>query len=517
MKLLSLLLLCVLAVPCAAGEAKRRWTKELKFNAHAAGVDRAGNVGIFGSGPINSKNRFFVGKLASDDGRYLWLRTHDNPFSFDVLQTGVIEPGGDVIVSTSDPYVAYNRRITARYSSVDGTERWKQVEYGGPRLREMVLDGKGGIIMEGFDPSLKSNVLVNYSIEDGSRQWTTPISGEGLQHSKAPRLYPAIDERGGAVAVNVWGTVTRVDGEGRLVWEKSIPMRLDEARFDSFVDMAVGNTGDVAVTFLIYETPTDNYRYSYQATRKLSGFDGRVLWIRLYQAPGPSFLTVLTSVAINSRGDVVTANHADNVNHIATFAARNGAIRSVHYERFGFDSGYIAIDTDDSSVISDVRFTQGGRRIFTTKRDREGDVLWIRQHSKPYVYERVNRTILGPGFQVVNAQGFERTLLIKYVDGATPQTGATFGIGSAYAGLRGVVNPNGFIGSWAFEFGHEPDLADGNTANAVSIPRDSVVFPVEASLANLQPDTKYYYRAIATANGNTTRGEIQSFRTRVGN
>jgi hypothetical protein len=535
MKLLPVLLLCVLASPCDAGSAKQRWSLRLEGDTHAIDADQAGNVGFFGFGRVGSRYRFLVGKFASDDGRRLWRREHGGMPGYPSHEAAAVEPGGDVIVSTS--YEVYNpsfsyTTVTARYAGADGAVRWKREELNVPAPARIVFDGRGGFIALAHDPISGQAVLANYSLEDGSRRWTTPT--QGIISESFPRfeqLHPVTGERGGAVAIHSAPgkilNVVRVDGEGRLLWQKRFPLTRNDLRNDFFRDSAVSRTGDVALVFVVSSTPATSEAFSHQIITKLSGGEGRTLWRRVYKAPVRGSYTNAISVVINSRGDVITGSedgdgglpgyvlYRPHFSVVATFAARNGALRSINSEHSTFHFADMAMDGDDSLVVNTVRtFHGGGPRFVTTKRDREGNVLWTMK--RPWLVGAVvDNIFLGAGFQVLDNEpaGGARGLLIKYVDGATPETKSVFEIGSTSAGVRGVVNANGFEAAWSFEFGRKPDLADRSATVASPIPRGAVARTVEGTLSNLQPDTKYYYRTVATANENTTRGEIRSFRT----
>ena len=65
----------------------------------------------------------------------------------------------------------------------------------------------------------------------------------------------------------------------------------------------------------------------------------------------------------------------------------------------------------------------------------------------------------------------------------------------------------------AFEYSYDPALAGAATTGPVAIGEGKEAVPVAATVSALYYNTTYYYRAIATGNGMTTRGPIRTFTT----
>lgn len=91
------------------------------------------------------------------------------------------------------------------------------------------------------------------------------------------------------------------------------------------------------------------------------------------------------------------------------------------------------------------------------------------------------------------------------------QTNAASGITRTSATANGHVNPEGYATSYWFEFGTTSAL--GNLTGYTSAGDGKVSTAVSASLPDLKPLTKYYYRVNAQNQFGTVTGSIQSFTT----
>ena len=86
---------------------------------------------------------------------------------------------------------------------------------------------------------------------------------------------------------------------------------------------------------------------------------------------------------------------------------------------------------------------------------------------------------------------------------------------SAYsATLKGVVNPKGLNTIAWFEYGTTTSL--GTTTNTISLDNSYTDFPIQHVLNNLQPNTRYYYRAFASNSKGQTQGARKYFNTDAG-
>ena len=90
-------------------------------------------------------------------------------------------------------------------------------------------------------------------------------------------------------------------------------------------------------------------------------------------------------------------------------------------------------------------------------------------------------------------------------------TAASF-VTARTASLNGTVNPNGVATTIRFEYGVQPNVLPNTTA-----PQDvgSTSGNVDkwASIADLTPDTTYFFRIVATSGSDVISGSVQSFTT----
>ena len=103
MKFLPLFLLCGVVVPSFADSGEELWTKKLDFISETIGIDQSGNVAFlrFKVDYYSTDFPLRVGKLASDNGRPLWITTHGGILKGRSFSTAAVDLRGDVIVSAT--------------------------------------------------------------------------------------------------------------------------------------------------------------------------------------------------------------------------------------------------------------------------------------------------------------------------------------------------------------------------------------------------------------------------------
>ena len=88
-------------------------------------------------------------------------------------------------------------------------------------------------------------------------------------------------------------------------------------------------------------------------------------------------------------------------------------------------------------------------------------------------------------------------------------------VNSAYsATLHGIVNPKGLTTTAWFEYGTTTSL--GNSTPTTYLDDSFTNFPIQRTIDNLQPNTKYYFRACASNSMGQTQGSIKYFWTDAG-
>ena len=90
-------------------------------------------------------------------------------------------------------------------------------------------------------------------------------------------------------------------------------------------------------------------------------------------------------------------------------------------------------------------------------------------------------------------------------------TGAATDVTSTSANMNGTVNPNGSSTSAHFEFGTTTSY--GSSTPPINAGSDNSDHPEPGSATNLQPNTTYHYRLVATNSAGTTNGADRTFKT----
>ncbi|MES2134884.1 MAG: hypothetical protein V4449_01415 [Patescibacteria group bacterium] len=93
----------------------------------------------------------------------------------------------------------------------------------------------------------------------------------------------------------------------------------------------------------------------------------------------------------------------------------------------------------------------------------------------------------------------------------TTQTNSAVDITRTGANLSGQVNPNNLATSYWFEYGETNDL--GNATALKGAGSGNTSLGASASISNLKPQTKYFFRVNASNQFGTTNGNILSFTT----
>ena len=122
--------------------------------------------------------------------------------------------------------------------------------------------------------------------------------------------------------------------------------------------------------------------------------------------------------------------------------------------------------------------------------------------------------------EATNTGGTTTGDILNFTTTAQTVTRPTITVGQATAvtsngaTVSAMVNPNGNATTVHFVYGTQPTLTTGITSTAErTVGSGTSPVPVTEQLTGLQPNTTYYFQAVATSNGITTPGPIQSFTT----
>lgn len=95
-------------------------------------------------------------------------------------------------------------------------------------------------------------------------------------------------------------------------------------------------------------------------------------------------------------------------------------------------------------------------------------------------------------------------------------TGSATNVTASSATLNALADAGDATASVFFRWGKSANLGDGDDVifgKPSSITAKSVGVDVQADLVELEPDTKYYFQAVAKSSVKTVSGEVKSFRT----
>jgi flavorubredoxin len=85
-------------------------------------------------------------------------------------------------------------------------------------------------------------------------------------------------------------------------------------------------------------------------------------------------------------------------------------------------------------------------------------------------------------------------------------------ISTPTATLNAVVNTNGLVGSYVFQYGTSATALTTSTAKT-ALPAATTATPVNVQITGLASGTAYYYQVVVTTAAGTTSGAVLSFTT----
>jgi outer membrane protein assembly factor BamB len=266
--------------------------------------------------------------------------------------------------------------------------------------------------------------------------------------------------------------------------------------------------GDEAMPFRVEKDVTDFFPY----VARYAAHDGALIW---QKSPGELYKEGIypMDLGMDSTGNVyLTASDV----LAAKYAASDGSEVWRVPIKDRASGALLSVDAGGDPVFCATAISRGGIQYHTGKLDsRDGSLLWSRRYpNSPRRHTRPFGLALGAGIVAVTGETLDRSTTIKYADGPTPRTLSAELLDNTIARLHGEVIPNRFICEAAFIYGSDPALRGGIRTELVSIGNGADAVKIEATLSGLRPHTRYYYCALGKAlNGETVRGEVQTFET----
>jgi NHL repeat len=182
-------------------------------------------------------------------------------------------------------------------------------------------------------------------------------------------------------------------------------------------------------------------------------------------------------------------------------------IKATYYFEYGTSESYGAKTAEVSSWEGD----EG------TELKGVGESLTELQPHQTYDYQLVASNIHGSslcGNQTLETQSAKPSIGEEQISGGIGNGNAT----QTAATLEARINPNNEATHWYFEYGTSPSLSGASTAPTPpgeEIAKGYGDTTASEGVSSLQPNTTYYYRAVASnTGGGTNDGQIESFLTR---
>jgi hypothetical protein len=525
---------------------KKLWVQRHVVKTHSQAnsiaVDKEGNVAVTGiiydQGLPDSDYDYFTAKYAADDGALLWQKRYDGPAHGDDWATKVAVDGFGNVVVTGWSYNESGNPdyYTAKYAAADGALLWERryddPGHGDDYAKDLTIDSAGNVIVTGSSdemlefPSNTDFYTVKYAAANGATLWEQRYDGPAHQWDEAKAT--AIDHLGDVVvtgrSLGKHGSYFDIltakyhGADGRLLWvRRHDGISRYSGSEDDATSVGIDRAGNVMIAGV-----EDQGRTYYIA--KYAALDGGLLWEKRRNGSSTNYMTQLAVDNADNVAVIAFSDYGPRNDFMARYAP-NGTLlwerRSLGV-RGSFDSA-LAVRMDDAGNViaigrSIVGYTSDGdtgneddpeapipvyAHYIAKYGAADGTLLWKKQCGY------VDTMAVGRGFVVVTG-GSATT---KYLEKPTPQTLAADGIFATGAALQGTVNPNGSLANAAFEYGTDPGLAGAIITAPIAVGDSVAPVPVSASLGSLDPLVAYYFRVVAIANGETIRGDIQSFTT----
>ena len=541
------------AAPAGAQSVRELWKQRFDSDVHdgdrptAIAVDTAGNVAVTGTSyKADGGTRCYTAKYSSASGGLLWQKFYTGPAQRnDGANAVATDSAGNVIITgfTDSAFNGVGRPadfFAAKYAATDGKLLWARRHNGAGGNESagtsVAVDHADNVIVTGYTSTAgapEHSYTAKYAGTNGAILWTQ----RGPSDTHGTRV--VLDGAGNAIVTgggnynNRFYTAKYAAAGGALLWERSY---FGPLGYDVPIGVAVDPAGNVAVTgysaYIDLPLGEDDGYFLYEIyTAKYAAADGALLWENRVNKNGDA---IATGVVMDDVGNVVITGGVNRSFFTAKLAAADGTQlwhrRESGINYYGSATTGLALDSSGNAVICGSGYTLFGHgsssylvsHFYTAKyAASNGRVIWEKRVRK--IDSSASQIVAGPGFVAItgSAYGSDPTgtdfLTVKYIDGPTPETGSADGITPARATLRGTVNSNGFPSFSIFEYSLDPTLAGAATTARDFVGRSTAAVPVDAALSDLYPNTTYYYRVVTTADSNTTRGAIRSFKTTLPN
>jgi len=382
-------------------------------------VDETGNARAVGTISIAKGDMDGIVATYGTDGLPLWSNVYDGAGSGNEIPASLAldSKGGAMVAATIE--AGYQGDITvvrlASSGDVAWTARWGLPEGGGDRASRAVMDLEGNVavlgVSGGAEPYLPQRFFVLKYDPGGELLWSA-VSGRNLGLSQTRDIILDAD---GSVAVAVYGfssgqpraTVMKYRADGTEAWSRS-----EAWAFPSVA--AAGEGGRICLAGKSTDDAEDFLIWKYDAGGNLMG--------RARHDGGGRDLPL--GLALDKEGNAWVAGESVGSDSRRLVLLRFGPGGEFLWERGFAGSGVgVALDPAGNPCIAGVQFRPDRtRNIVIAKYDRDGGLLWLRNHGEEGANEENVRGIaIDPAGNIYvccdrfNQEGFDRiSLFLKY-------------------------------------------------------------------------------------------------------
>lgn len=542
-KKVSVLALAFLStvVTARAQVAREEWVRRDDLpgnyaNSPKVAVDHAGNVFICSVINVPHALLLYLTRYSAADGEVAWRQI------FRQRRGGIYELRGIAVDQNGDVFIGADAHrfntglqiFTAKFSGSAGKLLWRRDSGSRGRqedgLGAMAIDPAGDVIVAGHAGG-RGRVgfgadffTAKYAGRDGDLKWE-----RREQRSRgSSALTHVITDRRGNVAVTGYASAEEPSGldlhtalyaadSGTLWWEQR---RRSETTARGTV-FPSGLAGDGAGNVLVAGVDMEINRHFLV---KYAREDGRVLWQKAWPGAQESFSDGGPRLAVDLHDDIIVRG----ARFIAKYSSDGDRLWEQRDDLDTSSETHLAVDRDGNPVVgsSPVTFASGTwvqNHDFQTEKfaTSDGSRLWKRRYDGPvgpaFSDDALSGLVVGPGFVVATGTTSTRfaanPTTIKYVDGPIPRTDPAVSISAQSATMHGAVNPQGFGTTVSFEYALNRHFTQPGTSPTEGVGDGEMFVPVSATIGGLQPNSVYYFRLVALANGLIARGEIRSFTT----
>jgi uncharacterized delta-60 repeat protein len=357
--------------------------------AESVTVDNQGNVVAAGV-MSNTLFEFIVAKF-DRDGTLLWQHSTGVGHAFSVA----VDHQGNV-VAAGRTYTGADAEFTVVKFDRDGTLLWLRTlngtrTNGFDTANSVAIDKQGNVVAAGSIQNGSDDFMVAKFDGDGTLLWQRTLEGTGDDTGFGLADSVAVDNQGNVVAAGLFENaghdyelaVAKFDRDGTRLWQQILDGPANGN--DGALSVAVDNQGNVVAAGFIQNRGAI-FPFSVDLAVVKFDRDGALLWQQSLHGTHANGRSVAVSAALDNEGNVVAAGYTENTGTgldftVAKFDRDGTLVWQRTLAGNGSDEALsVAADNQGNVVAAGFLENTGARRDFTVvKFDRDGALLW--QHN----------------------------------------------------------------------------------------------------------------------------------------